>query len=251
VAVVGREGPRQAEAAGSFPRLVGAAQAAQQGPHLSPPGSSCLLAATRKELSVFLDSSPVRRLFRGETKERNALASSSDCSQFKMAAAEVDPVSDLLLLSPLPYLRSNRKSSGGNPKKKISRKAPASGGASDKCNCNSYEYSTTKNRYKKTLEFYCEFLADSRSDRDKPQARGDWWYLATGVLRRKNLREIGSGVGFFFLVEADLGCGLDQDQETGARTQRIATRFAVAPNGESYRGRGGEGKGPPPKGSVR
>jgi hypothetical protein len=117
VAVVGREGPRQAEAAGSFPRLVGAAQAAQQGPHLSTPGSSCLLAATRKELSVFLDSSPVRRLFRGETKERNALASSSDCSQFKMAAAEVDPVSDLLLLSPLPYLRSNRKSSGGNPKK--------------------------------------------------------------------------------------------------------------------------------------
>jgi hypothetical protein len=116
VAVVGREGPRQAEAAGSFPRLVGAAQAAQQGPHLSIPGSSCLLAATRKELSVFLDSSPVRRLFRGETKERNALASSSDCSQFKMAAAEVDPVSDLLL-SPLPYLRSNRKSSGGNPKK--------------------------------------------------------------------------------------------------------------------------------------
>jgi hypothetical protein len=34
-----------------------------------------------------------------------------------MAAAEVDPVSDFLLLCPLPYLRSNPKSSGGNQKK--------------------------------------------------------------------------------------------------------------------------------------
>jgi hypothetical protein len=61
------------------------------------PGSSCLLAATRtfRLLGLFPRSSPVQRR---ETKERNVLASSSDCSQFKMAAAEVDPVSDFLLL---------------------------------------------------------------------------------------------------------------------------------------------------------
>jgi hypothetical protein len=61
-------------------------------------------------------------------------------------------------------------------------------------------------------------------------------------------RKRGRNITFFLLeVEADLGCELDQDQETGARTQRIATRFAVAPNGERY---GVRERGRRPKGSV-
>jgi hypothetical protein len=93
---------------------------------------------------------------------------------------------------------------------------------------------------------------DSRCDRDKPQARGDWWSgtwrPACSAATTSAESEAGPEYYFFLLeVEADLGCELDQDQETGARTQRIATRFAVAPNGERY---GVRERGRRPKGSV-
>lgn len=94
---------------------------------------------------------------------------------------------------------------------------------------------------KKRLEFNCEFLEDYGylgAIEINPN-RAQIGSAAAGVLCHKNFWKNAGGVGFSFLldVEVDLGCGLDQDQETGVRTQRIATRFAVAPNNE----RNGEG----------
>jgi hypothetical protein len=102
---------------------------------------SLIFSLPSNKLAVFLDSPPFVACSEGRRKETRAWPTPI-ARNFKMLGEELDPVSDFLFLSPLPYLGNNPKSSEGI--KKISHKAPALTTASapqvtnfPKCNCSS------------------------------------------------------------------------------------------------------------------